>query len=184
MQNHGNLHEQKPFTIWLTGLSAAGKTTLAQRLKNSLKKFGYLVCVLDGDNIRCGLGKDLGFSNEDRSENVRRVAEVSKLMNDSGLIVIASLISPFTKDREKAKEIVGFDRFFQVYVSAPISVCEKRDPKGMYRKARKGLISGFTGVDGPYEPPQNADFCIDTSIFDEEECARKTIESLRCLGIL
>lgn len=171
---------QQPITIWFTGLSAAGKSTLAYRLESVLVKRGYATCVLDGDNIRHGLSKNLGFSPDARSENIRRVAEVSKLMNDAGLIVLTSLISPYSKDRKNAKEIIGPERFYEVYINTPISVCEKRDPKGMYKKARAGRISDFTGVDGLYEPPENPDFCIDTSLFNADQCVQKILESLVC----
>lgn len=155
--NHG------PLTLWLTGLSGAGKSTLAYALEKELIFKGYACCVLDGDNVRHGLNSDLGFSQADRAENIRRVAEVAKLMNDAGLIVISSFISPFEKDRLIASSIIGFERFFEVYISTSIGECERRDPKNLYKKARSGELHEFTGVSSPYEPPVNPEMVIDTT---------------------
>ena len=154
---------QQPLTIWMTGLSAAGKSTLAFALEFELHQRGFKSYVLDGDNVRHGINKDLGFSHHDRSENVRRIAEIAHLMNDAGLVVICALISPFVADRLIAKEIIGKERFIEVYVNTPMSTCEVRDPKSLYRKARAGGLLDFTGVDSHYEHPQNPDCSIDTS---------------------
>jgi adenylylsulfate kinase len=152
----------RPLTFWLTGLSGAGKSTLAFQFEAMLVQAGVAVFVLDGDNVRHGLCSDLGFSETDRSENIRRVAEVAKLMNSAGLLVVVSLISPLRKNRELAKTIIGADSFREVYVSTPVAVCEQRDPKGLYKKARSGLIPEFTGISSPYEAPLAPDLCIDT----------------------
>jgi adenylyl-sulfate kinase len=151
---------QKPVTIWLTGLSAAGKSTLAFAFEREMIGLGRTCYVLDGDNVRHGLNRNLGFSHEDRSENIRRIAEVARLMNDAGLIVITAFISPFRKDREFAREIIGRDNFREVYVNTPLPVCESRDPKGFYAKARKGELTEFTGISSPYEAPESPDLVI------------------------
>lgn len=154
---------QLPLTIWLTGLSAAGKSTLAFALERELITNGCACYVLDGDNVRHGLNKNLGFSHEDRTENIRRVAEVARLMNEAGLIVITSFISPFRADRQMAREIIGTDYFREVYVSTNLATCESRDPKGLYRKARTGKVAEFTGITSPYETPEQPDLVIDTT---------------------
>jgi adenylylsulfate kinase len=154
---------EAPVSFWLTGLSGAGKSTIAFELEQRLKLDGRPCTVLDGDHLRYGLNRDLGFSEDDRRENVRRTAEVARLMNDAGLIVIASLISPNRSDRATARQIVGADRFIEVYVSTPLDVCEARDPKGLYRKARQGEIRQFTGVSSPYEPPLAPSLIVDTA---------------------
>lgn len=148
-----NGHQGK--VIWFTGLSGSGKSTLANALEIELHKQGKHTYLLDGDNIRLGLSKDLGFSDNDRIENIRRIAEVAKLMMDAGLIVITAFISPFQKDRALAKALSGEDRFVEVYINTPLEICEKRDPKGLYKKARQGQIGNFSGISSPYEPPEN-----------------------------
>tara|TARA_Y100001935_G_scaffold49923_1_gene41557 strand:+ start:1351 stop:2286 length:936 start_codon:yes stop_codon:yes gene_type:complete len=147
--------------IWLTGLSGSGKTTLAQLIEKDLFKRGYSVYMLDGDNLRDGLNSNLGFSESDRSENIRRASEVASIMAKAGFIVIASFISPFQNDRDNARDVSG-NNFYEVYLSASLEICEKRDPKGLYKKARSGIIKDFTGVDSKYEVPQLPDFLIDT----------------------
>ncbi len=154
------LLKQKPLTIWLTGLSAAGKSTLAFALERVLVEAGHPCYVLDGDNVRHGLNNNLGFSAEDRSENIRRVAEVAKLMNDAGLIVITAFISPFRDDRDKARDIIGDGVFQEVFVDAGLDACEERDPKGLYKKARAGQIPDFTGISSPYEAPLQPELVI------------------------
>ncbi|MEW9679306.1 adenylyl-sulfate kinase [Pseudomonas sp. TE50-2] len=166
---------QKPLTLWFTGLSGAGKTTLGFQLEKALLETGKLAFVLDGDNVRHGLNRDLGFSSIDRSENIRRVAEVAKLMNQAGLIVIVSLISPFAEDRSMARHIIGSEYFREVYISTPLEVCEIRDPKGLYSRARAGEITGFTGVSSPYEAPSCPDVSLDTSTMSVESCISKLI---------
>ncbi|MDD2702182.1 MAG: adenylyl-sulfate kinase [Sideroxydans sp.] len=166
---------QQPATFWLTGLSGAGKSTLAFLLERELVDKGRACYVLDGDNVRHGLNRDLGFSSTNRSENIRRIAEVAKLMNDAGLIVIAAFISPYRADREMAKEIIGADSFLEVHLATPIEVCEQRDVKGMYKKARAGLIADFTGVSAPYEAPETPSLEIDTSRLSREEALAQLI---------
>lgn len=158
-----HLLQQKPATIWLTGLSGSGKSTIAYALEKELLDQGHCCYVLDGDNLRHHLNRDLGFTANDRRENIRRAAEVARLMNEAGLIVVTALISPFREDRAMAREIVDPSRFVEVYVSTPTKVCEERDPKGLYKKARKGEIPEFTGVSSPYEAPLAPALEIDTA---------------------
>lgn len=153
----------QPKTVWMTGLSASGKSTLAYALERVLIDEGRACYVLDGDNVRMGLNRDLGFTAEDRAENIRRIAEVARLMNDAGLIVIAAFICPLLADRKIASDIIGASLFREVYVSTSLAVCESRDPKGMYAKARTGALPHFTGVSSPYEVPPNPDLSIDTN---------------------
>lgn len=170
---------QKSPVIWLTGLSGSGKSTIANELSLRLQKLGKLSYTLDGDNIRMGLNKDLGFSEEDRKENIRRIAEVAKLLSDSGVIVITSFISPFIEERNKAKEIIGEENFIEVYISTPLDICEWRDPKGLYKKARKGEIPFFTGIDSPYEAPINPDITIQTDKYSPLQCSEQIEAYLR-----
>lgn len=170
------LFGQLPLTIWLTGLSASGKSTLAFALEHTLIHAQKPCYVLDGDNIRHGLNKDLGFSQNDRKENIRRIAEVAKLMNDAGLIVITAFISPFRSDREIAKSIIGVDQFKEVYVNTSIQDCEARDPKGLYAKARAGSIKDFTGISAPYEAPDNPDLTLNTAEFPLEQNLSKLLQ--------
>jgi adenylylsulfate kinase len=167
------LIHQKGMVIWLTGLSASGKTTLALALENKLYEEGFLTQILDGDIIRQGLCNNLGYTNTDRSENIRRIAEVSKLFCQSGIITISAFISPTNQIRQMAREIVGVEDFFEVYVSTPLEVCEKRDPKGMYKKARAGEIKEFTGITSVYEPPVSPDLIIDTTHLSVENSTKE-----------
>ena len=155
-------------TIWFTGLSGSGKSTLANELEKRLAAMGKHTMLLDGDNVRMGLNRNLGFREADRIENIRRIAEVSKLMNDAGLIVLTSFISPFAQDRQNAREIIG-DAFMEVYVSTPMEECERRDVKGLYKKARSGEIAEFSGISSPYEPPEHPDIIVDTTNRSVEE---------------
>jgi len=157
------LLNQQPATLWLTGLSGSGKSTLAYALEQRLIAAGHPCVVLDGDNIRHGLNRDLGFSPEDRQENIRRIAEVAKLFNEAGLIVITSFISPYRAHRQQAREIIGDDRFIEALVAAPLEECERRDPKGLYAKARAGVLPDFTGISSPYEEPEHPDLQLDTA---------------------
>ncbi|MEJ7684611.1 MAG: adenylyl-sulfate kinase [Segetibacter sp.] len=166
---------QEPHLIWLTGLSGSGKTTLALRLEHYFFLQGFKVFMLDGDNVRNGLCKDLGFSEEDRKENLRRVGEVAKLMLDAGLTVICSFISPCGEDRMAIKNIVGENRFIEVYVNCTVEVCEERDVKGLYAKARKGIIPNFTGVSAPYDPPTLPDIEVRTAEETVEESMYKIV---------
>lgn len=169
---------QKALTVWMTGLSGAGKSTVANALEKKLFAMGKHTMLLDGDNVRMGLNRNLGFSETDRVENIRRIAEVAKLMNDAGLIVITSFISPMHLDRKNAKEIIG-DGFVEVYVSTPIEECEARDVKGLYRKARSGEIANFTGITSPYEIPTNADLSLDTSKMSVDECVEAILGAMK-----
>lgn len=146
---------QRAKALWFTGLSGSGKSTIAQHLERHLHNAGFLVQVLDGDNLRTGINNNLGFSIEERQENIRRVAEIAKLYLQTGVITINSFISPTVEIREFAKSIIGADDFLEIYVNAPLETCEQRDVKGLYEKARQGQIKGFTGIDSPYEAPQN-----------------------------
>jgi len=172
------LLNQKGALIWTTGLSGSGKSTIAYTLEHALVQRGHLSYVLDGDNIRHGLNKNLGFSAEDREENIRRLGEVSKLFVDAGIITITAFISPYRKDRNIARETVGPDSFFEIFCDAPLDVCEQRDPKGLYKKARAGEIRGFTGIDDPYESPENPEMVIDTSKVSPQEAAVALCEML------
>jgi adenylylsulfate kinase len=168
VEDRARMFRQKAATVWLTGLSGAGKSTIAYELEQRLIALGHPCYVLDGDNIRHGLASDLGFSKEDRRENIRRVAHVAQLMNDAGLIVITALISPMGEDRAMAREIIGPDRFVETYLSASVDDCARRDPKGLYAKARAGAITAFTGVSAPYEAPANPELRVDTATQSKE----------------
>jgi adenylylsulfate kinase len=168
-QNH------RAFVLWFTGLSGSGKSTIASAVEHELFKNGFHTYSLDGDNIRSGINKGLGFSEEDRTENLRRIAEVARLFVDAGTITLAAFISPTRKDRAMVKEIISEENFFEIFIDTPLEVCEKRDPKGLYKKARAGQIKDFTGVDAPYEPPLNPDLHIQTADNSLESCVKKVI---------
>jgi adenylyl-sulfate kinase len=176
-QDRQKFLNQLPITIWLTGLSGAGKSTLAFLLERQMIAKGHLCYVLDGDNVRHGLSRDLGFSDLHRTENIRRIAEVARLMNDAGLIVITAFISPLRSDREMAKKIIG-QAYREIFVSTAIEVCESRDPKGLYQKARQGLVKDFTGVSAPYEAPINPSLTLDTAIRTKEDCVNEIMQFL------
>lgn len=169
---------QKPITLWFTGLSGAGKSVLANEIEKALNVQGKYTMLLDGDNVRMGLNQNLGFEEKDRIENIRRTAEVAKLMNDAGLIVLTSFISPYQSDRRKAREIIGEGNFVEIYVSTPLEVCERRDIKGLYRKARNGQIPNFTGITSPYETPSHAEIEIDTSKCTLEEAVEFVLKAV------
>lgn len=160
---------QRAKLIWFTGLSGSGKSTLAVQLEAQLHAQGYKTYLLDGDNIRSGLNKDLSFTEEGRIENIRRIGEVSKLMVDAGLVVLSAFISPFEADRQQVKSIVGEDNYIEVYVNTPLEVCEQRDVKGLYKKARAGEVKNFTGIDSPYEEPLRPDVVIKTDELSVEQ---------------
>jgi adenylylsulfate kinase len=168
--------------IWFTGLSASGKSTIAYTLEHALDQRGHLSYVLDGDNIRHGLNKNLGFSAEDRKENIRRIGEVGKLFVDAGLITLTAFISPYKADREVARATVGAGDFFEVFCDTPLAVCEERDPKGLYKKARAGEIKGFTGIDDPYEAPDKPEMVIDTSKMSPQEATIALCDMLERAG--
>lgn len=170
--------KKMPSTIWLSGLSAAGKTTLAHALAEAFTAAGLACQVLDGDVVRQELCRDLGFSRADRSENVRRVAQRSRQINEAGAWVIVALISPYRDDRERARQIVGDSTFFEVFVATPLSVCEARDPKGLYRKARAGEIANMTGIDDPYEAPSSPELRLDTGVQSLAECVEAAMRML------
>ncbi|EGO0810589.1 adenylyl-sulfate kinase [Campylobacter lari] len=162
-----NLKNQKPCVVWFTGLSGSGKSTLANALEEKLLNLGYHTYILDGDNVRHGLNKDLGFDEASRVENIRRIGELCKLFIDSGLIVICAFISPFEKDRAFIRSLLEKDEFIEVFVDTPLKICEKRDPKGLYKKARNGEIQNFTGVNSPYEAPLNPEIHIQKEDINE-----------------
>ncbi len=178
------LKAQKPCVVWFTGLSGAGKSTIANLVEASLAASGRHTYLLDGDNIRRGLNKDIGFTDVDRVENIRRVAEVAKLFVDAGLIVLCSFISPFQAERAAIRDMLGRDEYFEIFVSAPLAVCEARDPKGLYAKARNGLLPSFTGIDSPYEPPQNPDLLLDTTISTAQVLANRVMDLLSSRGVI
>lgn len=200
MENNNNIHfhnlsvsrEQreklnghKPAIIWFTGMSGSGKSTIANILDTYLYKNGYHTYILDGDNIRSGLNKNLGFTDEDRKENIRRISEVAKLFADSGTIVSTAFISPFIEDRQIARDILSKDfKFIEIYVEADLATCESRDPKGLYKKARAGQIKNFTGIDSPYEAPVNPELVLKTAQWKPEICAYGVLHYLYETGIL
>lgn len=177
-QERAERKAQKPCVIWFTGLSGAGKSTLANALERVLFERGHHCYLLDGDNVRHGLNGDLGFSDADRVENIRRIGEAAKLFVDAGLIVMTAFISPFRVERQLARELVADDEFIEVHVAASLAVCEARDPKGLYKKARAGQIPNFTGIDSAYEAPQNPEIVIDTGRYDLQACAEQLTDYL------
>lgn len=176
--------KQRPFLLWLTGLSGSGKSTLANALEHELFKMDHHSYILDGDNVRHGLNKDLGFSDADRVENIRRIAEMSKLFVDAGMIVVTAFISPFRAERQLARDLLEAGEFVEVYVKAPLDVCEERDPKGLYKKARKGEIKNFTGIDSPYEEPENPELVLDNATNSVEENVARIVEYLKAKGLI
>jgi bifunctional enzyme CysN/CysC len=181
---HAQLMGHRPCIVWFTGLSGAGKSTIANLVEKKLHALGRHTYLLDGDNVRHGLNKDLGFTEADRVENIRRVAEVARLMVDAGLIVLVSFISPFRAERRMARALVQEGEFCEVFVDTPLGVAELRDPKGLYKKARRGELQNFTGIDSPYEPPEQAEVRIDTTVAAPEDAAEKVVAHLRATGIL
>ncbi len=178
------LLEQKGVVIWFTGLSGSGKSTLARAVEKELFNLGHAVYVLDGDNIRHGLNKNLGFSPEDRAENIRRIGEVAKLFADAGIIAMTAFISPYRDDRNQARALLPEKRFIEIYVKVSLEIAEERDPKGLYKKARAGEIKEFTGISAPYEEPVNPELIIDTGVTDLEKSARIIVEYLKQNSII
>ncbi|MFC7516864.1 sulfate adenylyltransferase subunit CysN [Herbaspirillum sp. GCM10030257] len=183
-QAHASLKRQKPCVLWFTGLSGAGKSTVANMVEKKLHALGKHTYLLDGDNVRHGLNKDLGFSDADRVENIRRVGEVARLMVDAGQIVLVSFISPFRAERRMARELVEQDEFFEIFIDTPLGVAEQRDPKGLYKKARRGELKNFTGIDSPYEAPEQPEIRIDTTTHTPEQAAELVINHLTACGVI
>ena len=183
-QDRERLLSQKGVVIWFTGLSASGKSTIAHSVEEALFERGHISYVLDGDNIRHGLNKNLGFSPEDREENIRRIGEVAKLFAQAGFISMTAFISPYRADRDKARALLNKREFIEVYVKVPLDVAELRDPKGLYKKARAGEVKEFTGISAPYEEPLRAELVLDTSLLTVEQCRDKVIQYLEAGGII
>ena len=175
------LHGHNSKIIWFTGLSGSGKTTIANELEDILHSKGISTFILDGDNIRQGLNNDLGFSQEDRKENIRRIGEVAKLFVDSGIVVLVTFISPFASERKLVRDMVEKDEFIEVYVNCSLEECEKRDPKGLYQRAKNGEIKDFTGISSPYEVPENPEIILETSKYSIKECTESLYEYLKRL---
>lgn len=175
---------QKPCVLWLTGLSGSGKSTIANLLEKKLAEHGKHTYLLDGDNVRHGLCGDLGFSDKDRVENIRRIGEVAKLFVDAGTIVITAFISPFKSERDYCRNLMEASEFIEVFIDTPIEVCEKRDPKGLYQKARQGDIKDFTGIDSPYEAPESPEITLSFSGQTAEESAEQIFEQLKQKGFI
>lgn len=173
--DRANMNAQRPVLLWFTGLSGSGKSTIAGALEHALFQQGQRTYLLDGDNVRHGLNSDLGFSDADRVENIRRIGEVAKLMVDAGLIVLAAFVSPFRADRALVRSLLAEGEFIEVHVDTPLAVCEARDPKGLYKKARAGEIKHFTGIDSDYEPPQQLEILLDTGKHTVEECVEQIL---------
>jgi len=178
------LKGQRACVLWLTGLPGAGKSTIANLVEKKLHAMGHHTYILDGDNVRLGLTKDLGFTAADRVENIRRIAEVSKLMVDAGLIVLCAFISPFRAGRRMARALLKQGEFIEIFVDASLSVAEQRDPKGLYKKARRGEIKNFTGIDSPYEEPEAPEIHLDTAALGPEDAANEVLAVLRRMGII
>ncbi|MFD1038936.1 adenylyl-sulfate kinase [Virgibacillus byunsanensis] len=170
---------QKSCVLWFTGLSGSGKSTISSKVDEKLHNLGVSTYLLDGDNVRHGLNKDLGFGGKDRMENIRRIGEVAKLFVDSGIVVLTAFISPYVDDREKVKNLLGENEFIEIYTKCSLKACEMRDPKGLYKKARNGEIAEFTGISSPYEVPVNPDITIDTENMSVEECSEVVINFIR-----
>lgn len=183
-QDRVKLKRQQPVVLWFTGLSGSGKSTVANAVESKLLSLGKHSYLLDGDNVRHGLNKDLGFSDADRIENIRRIGEVAKLFVDSGAIVLTAFISPFISDRQQARELLAEKQFLEVFIDTPLKICEQRDPKGLYKKARKGEIKNFTGIDSKYEAPLNPEIHVKTANKSIEECAELVVKQLVELGYI
>ncbi len=178
LSDRERLNGHRGFTVWFTGLSASGKSTLAVATEQGLYERGYHTYILDGDNVRHGLNKNLGFSPEDRTENIRRIGEVAGLLRDCGIINLVAFISPYRIDRQAARELNNDSTFIEVFIDCPVEICEQRDPKGAYKKARQGIIKEFTGISAPYEAPENPEIHLRTDEMSEEECVQLIISYL------
>jgi len=177
-EDRQKLNQHRSFIVWFTGLSGAGKSTLANAVEQKLYEKGIRTYLLDGDNIRQGINKGLGFSAEDRKENIRRVGEVAKLFVDGGIVVFTALISPYREDRQMVRNLVNEDEFIEIYVKCSLEECEKRDPKGLYQKARQGIIPDFTGISSPYEEPENPELVVETDKIPFEEAVEQIVSFL------
>ena len=182
--DRSKLKNQKACVLWFTGLSGAGKSTIANALDKKLHEMGRHTYLLDGDNVRHGLSKDLGFTDEDRVENLRRVAEVSKLMVDAGLIVISAFISPFKSERQMARDLFSEDEFLEIFIDTPLEIAEQRDVKGLYKKARAGELKNFTGIDSPYERPESPELTLLSHQFSLDDLVKKIINLLQARNVL
>ena len=184
-QSRGEIKGHRAAVLWFTGLSGSGKSTIANAVEKVLnQRYHTHTYLLDGDNIRMGLNKDLGFSAEDRTENIRRIGEVAKLFVDAGLIVLTAFISPFREDRKTVRNLLGAEDFVEIFVQCPLEVCEQRDPKGLYQKARLGEIQDFTGLNSPYEEPESPELTLDTSVLTVMQCVERVIQYLKDQTIL
>ncbi|MBC7005664.1 adenylyl-sulfate kinase [Photobacterium sp. BZF1] len=183
-QQRAEQKQQKPVVLWFTGLSGSGKSTVANAVESQLMALGKHSYLLDGDNVRHGLNKDLGFSDEDRVENIRRIGEVAKLFVDSGAIVLTAFISPFISDRQQVRDLLEEDQFLEVFIDTPLEVCESRDPKGLYKKARSGEIKNFTGVSSEYEAPVSSEIHVKTAEFSIDGCAKQVVSYLAEKGYI
>lgn len=183
-QAHAALNRHKPCVVWFTGLSGSGKSTIANIVERKLHAMELHTCLLDGDNVRHGLSRDLGFTDADRVENIRRVAEVARLMVDAGLIVLVAFISPFRVGRRMARELFQANEFCEVFLDTPLDVAERRDTKGLYEKARRGVLKNFTGIDSPYQRPEHAEVDINTVVTPPEKSAEMIVARLRAMGVL
>jgi adenylylsulfate kinase len=184
MEDRRKLNGHKSCVLWFTGLSGSGKSTLANAVEGALYEMGVRTYTLDGDNIRHGLNKNLGFSPEDREENIRRIGEVARLFVDAGVIALTAFISPYRADRDKAREVAGEGNFIEVHVQCDLAKCEERDPKGLYKKARSGEIKEFTGVSAPYEAPEKPELVVDTGQAGLEDCAKQVLDYLVAEGFI
>lgn len=178
------LNDHNSFILWFTGLSGSGKSTLSSEVEQRLHAMGIRTYLLDGDNMRSGLSRNLGFSDEDRAENIRRVGEVAKLFVDAGIVVLAAFISPFDRERQFIRQLVNEGEYFEIFLKCPLEVCEKRDPKGLYRRARKGEIKNFTGLDSAYEAPADSDIKLETDMMTVSECSELVIKYLIERGLV
>ena len=178
------LNKHKAINLWFTGLSGSGKSTIAHAVEERLHMMGCRTFVFDGDNVRHGLCSDLGFSMDDRSENIRRIGEMANLFLQAGVIALTAFISPLERDRQRIRDIVGADHFLEIYCACPLATCEQRDVKGLYKKARAGLIKNYTGISSPYETPENPDLRLESGSESLEECVEKVISLLREKGII
>jgi len=184
-QHRSEIKGHRSAVLWFTGLSGSGKSTIANAVEKELnQKYRAHTYLLDGDNIRTGLNKDLGFSAKDRSENIRRIGEVARLFVDAGLIVLTAFISPFREDRKVVRDLLGNGDFVEIFVHCPLEVCEQRDPKGLYQKARLGEIQNFTGINSPYEAPDSPELTLDSSVLTVEECVEQVIQYLKSQSLL